>query len=380
MARILLLATHLIHNMKISIHSRPALLATAFATALTLSACGDKTLDFRNAQINNGKVYAGDSNTPFSGKVTNVPAGTIFGSQQGYGKLLSAVNAARPGTTLGDMGMSSVCDAQARDGLLSGKVVCKTAQSDTTSIEANFTDGVLDGSFTAHDQTGNNPFVELSFRQGMPDGKMKIYSPATGKLVHTATWDAGVLDGEEEGFDETTGNRVLHATLSNGKYAGEFDRYAPDGKQLVYQVSYTDGQPSGDEKAFDPQSGRMTGEAHYVDGKLDGKVQHWNASGDLIYESEYQKGVPIEDNDAVKACTTNLIRNLNIAAPNADEPRNEVHVLCLEASSRPTAVTCLDAKVSAFSTDHPGADLQPDQMLQIVGTCRSSAAQTSASS
>lgn len=293
MAQILLLATYLIRDMKISIHYRSALLAAAFATALALSACGDKVLDFRNVQINNGKVYAGDSNTPFSGEVTDVPAGTIFGSQQGYGKLLNAVNAARPGTTLGDMGMSSVCDAQARDGLLSGKVSCKTAQSDTTRIEANFADGVLDGSFTVHDQTGNNTFVELSFKQGMPDGKMKIYSPATGKLAHTATWDAGVINGEEEGFDETTGNRVLHATLVNGRYDGDFTRYAPDGKQVIYKADFAQGQHEGDEETFDPQTGKMTGHAHYTNGKLDGVLRHWNADGSLLDEKTYQNGVDV---------------------------------------------------------------------------------------
>jgi antitoxin component YwqK of YwqJK toxin-antitoxin module len=271
---------------------RLALLPLAFASVL-LSGCGDKVLDFRNAQINNGKVYAGDSNTPFSGKVTNVPAGTIFGSQPGYGKLLNTVNAARPSTTLGDMGMSSMCDAQARDGLLSDKVACKTAQSDTTRIEANFADGVLDGSFTVHDQTGNNTFVELSFKQGMPDGKMKIYSPATGKLAHTATWDAGVINGEEEGFDETTGNRVLHATLVNGRYDGDFTRYAPDGKQVIYKADFAQGQHEGDEETFDPQTGKMTGQAHYANGKLDGVVRHWNADGSLLDEKTYQNGVDV---------------------------------------------------------------------------------------
>jgi antitoxin component YwqK of YwqJK toxin-antitoxin module len=324
-----------------------------------------------NTQINNGKVYAGDSNTPFSGNVTNVPAATIFGAQPGYGKLLDTINTARPGTTLRDMGMSSMCDAQARDGLLSGQVICKTSQSDTVRVEATFTDGLLDGSFTVHDQAGKDAFVKVSFKQGMPDGMMKIFSAATGKLVHTATWDRGVLSGNEEGFDETTGNRILQATLSNGKYAGEFNRYAPDGKQLVYRINYIDGQPTGDEKAFDPQSGRMTGQAHYVNGKLDGKVQQWTASGDLVYESEYRNGAPIEDNEIVKACTTNLNRDLNIAAPDAEDIQNEVHVLCLEASSKPAPATCLDAKVSGFSTDHPGAVLEPEQMKQMVGACRS---------
>ncbi|RQZ49980.1 toxin-antitoxin system YwqK family antitoxin [Burkholderia sp. Bp9099] len=288
---------------------RLVLLPLAFASVL-LSGCSDKVLDFRNAQINNGKVYAGDSNTPFSGKVTNVPAGTILGSQPGYGKLLNTVNAARPNTTLGDMGMSSMCDAQARDGLLSGKVACKAAQSDTTRIEANFADGVLDGSFTVHDQTGNNTFVELSFKQGMPDGKMKIYSPATGKLAHTATWDAGVINGEEEAFDETTGNRILHATLVNGKYDGEFTRYAPDGKQVIYKADFVQGQHEGNEEAFDPQTGKMTGQAHYANGKLDGVVRHWNPDGSLLDEKTYENGVDVA---AAKAASD--------AAATADEKR-----------------------------------------------------------
>jgi len=337
--------------------SRSRYFAAGIAGCLTftLAACGHKTLDFRNAQINNGKVYAGDSNTPFSGKVTNVPAGTIFGPQQGYGKLLNTVNAARPGTTLGDMGMSSMCDAQANDGLLSGQVVCKTAQSDTTRIEANFTDGVLDGPFTAHDQTGNNTFVELSFKHGMPDGKMKIYSPATGKLVHTATWDAGVLDGEEEGFDETTGNRVLHATLSSGKYTGEFDRYAPDGKQLVYQVSYADGQLNGDEKAFDPQSGQMTGEAHYVNGKLDGVVRHWNANGALLDEKIYENGV-------------------DVAAAKAEAEKQEKSTEANEALNDPVIGRCVQDLRGAYKEKNNTSIDNDDLIIEWRNQCKKQSA------
>ena len=55
-------------------HSRrqvAALAATSLATVL-LAGCKSDVLDYRNVQIVNGKVYAGDANTPFSGKVTNV--------------------------------------------------------------------------------------------------------------------------------------------------------------------------------------------------------------------------------------------------------------------------------------------------------------------
>lgn len=279
--------------MKFPLHAKSALLATMLATTLALAGCGDKTLDFRNAEINNGKVYAGDANTPFSGKVTNVPAGTILGSQRGFGKLLNTVNHVRPTTTLGDMGMTSLCDAEAGDGVLNGKTVCKTAQSDTVRIEMNFSGGVLDGSFVVHDQNGSNTFVAQSFKDGEPDGKMKLYSPRTGKLVHTATWEAGVLNGEEEGFDETTGNRILIATLAGGKYQGEFTRDAPDGKQVVYRANFVDGQLDGDEESFDPQTGKMTGQAHYTNGKLNGVARAWDANGKLIAEKSYENGVDV---------------------------------------------------------------------------------------
>lgn len=279
--------------MKFSIHSKSAVLAATLATTLALTGCGDRTLDFRNAEINNGKVYARNANSPFSGKVTNVPAGTVFGSQRGFAKLLNTVNHARQSTTLGDMGMTSLCDAEASDGVLNGKAVCKTAQSDTVRIEANFTGGSLDGSFVVREQTGSNTFVAQSFKGGEPNGKMKLYSPTTGKLIHTATWEAGVLSGEEEGFDEATGNRVLHAALADGKYQGEFTRYAPNGKQVVYRANFVDGQLDGNEESFDPQTGQMTGQAHHTNGKLNGIARAWDANGKLISEKTYENGVDV---------------------------------------------------------------------------------------
>ena len=62
-----------------------ALVAASVAVFLSgLAACGQKALDYRNAQIVNGKFYAGDANEAFSGQLTNVPSGVILGSQQGF--------------------------------------------------------------------------------------------------------------------------------------------------------------------------------------------------------------------------------------------------------------------------------------------------------
>ncbi|WP_321920289.1 toxin-antitoxin system YwqK family antitoxin [Paraburkholderia tropica] len=295
--------------MKLRISTSCVALA-AITSSLLVAACGDKVLDFRNAQINNGKVYAGDSNTPFSGKLTSIPANSILRSQQGVQRLASFVGDLGNAAPYGGAVPYSICDASIHDGEPDGEIVCKPEQSDTVIVTGKFSDGVVDGPYTVYDKTGNTRTIEATFRNGALEGKVKVYSSQTGKPIVTTTWDAGVLNGDEEAFDETTGNRVLHATLVNGKYDGAFTRYAPDGKQIIYQANFAQGQHDGDEETFDPQSGKMTGQAHYANGKLDGVVRHWNADGSLLDEKTYANGVDVA---AAKAASD--------AAAAADEKR-----------------------------------------------------------
>jgi len=39
--------------------------------ALLLSDCGDTTLDYRNAQFSNGKIYNAQDNSPYTGQVSS---------------------------------------------------------------------------------------------------------------------------------------------------------------------------------------------------------------------------------------------------------------------------------------------------------------------
>lgn len=271
---------------------RTAILPLTLAPIL-LSACSDKVLDFRNAQINNGAVYAGNSNTPFSGSLTNVPAKTFLVTNPGYTKLMSVVfKVVQASIMRDDAGMLSICDVHADDGVIDGKAVCKKEKSDTIRIEAKYSGGVLDGSFSLHDETGKNIVVEASFNKGEPDGRMKIYNPASGKLIHTVTWSAGVLDGEEEGFDVETGNRILHATFVKGAYDGDFTQYASDGKTLIFKGNYSRGQLNGEVSRFDPKTG-IREVTHFANGKLNGVAQAWDASGKLLGEKTYEDGVDV---------------------------------------------------------------------------------------
>lgn len=294
-----------------------AALAAMAVTAALLAGCKSDVLDYRNVQVVDGKVYAGDANEPFSGKLTNVPSAVILSPQQGFKTAMRTMEKTLPALTLeyisaagidyfptdARIAFAAYCDAHVSNGYLDGKAICKAANSDKTLITTNFSSGQLDGELDSYapDDT-SHLFAKVTFRNGSADGRMEIYSPSTHRLVHTLTWANGVPNGDEEGFDETTGNRVLQASLVDGKYEGKMTGYAPDGNMVIYSASYANGLKQGIEDAFDPQTGKPTGHAEYVDGKLNGTVKRWNADGKLIYEKDYQNGKEVSDSDAINAC------------------------------------------------------------------------------
>lgn len=289
--------------MKFSILSKPLLLVASLATALVLAGCGEKTLDYRNAQINNGKVYAGDANSPFSGTLTNVSAGQVLGAQNGFGKLMNMVNYDLSNTTVGAMGLSSICDVHVQDGRLDGKATCKTPQSDIVRMQMTFKDGTLDGDLVVNDPNGKDPFVTVTFSHGMPEGEQKVYSPESHKLVYVNHWEGGIATGEEEGYYADTGNRYVHATRVNGQYDGELFVYAPDGKQVIHRVTYVAGKKQGPDDEYDAVTGKQIGHADWENGQMNGVVKTWDTSGKLLKEVTYDHGnrIPTAEELAAQA-------------------------------------------------------------------------------
>jgi hypothetical protein len=68
------------------------LLPTILAAVLLLSGCWGKTLDFRNAEIVHGKIYASGANSPFSGQVTNINLSQIPTLYNGASPISNALN------------------------------------------------------------------------------------------------------------------------------------------------------------------------------------------------------------------------------------------------------------------------------------------------
>ncbi|MBU7435845.1 toxin-antitoxin system YwqK family antitoxin [Paraburkholderia fungorum] len=219
---------------------RRALLVSSLATSLLLAACSGSVLDWRNAQVNNGKIYAGDANKPFSGKVTNVPFSTIYSGQPGYQKIVGST-----GTLLTALfGSPLLCDAQVDDGLPSGDIECKPAQSDFVQVKGHFDKGVMTGDFTMYDKDGKNPSLEAHYKDGQPDGEFKRYNPATGKVILDQKLSNGVADGKYQEWDPKTGNLLVNANFAQGLLDGDFIKASADGRPIM-KGTYDHGKFSG---------------------------------------------------------------------------------------------------------------------------------------
>ncbi|HGL5380502.1 TPA: toxin-antitoxin system YwqK family antitoxin [Burkholderia cenocepacia] len=247
-------------SMKI-MHSRrqvAALAATSLATVL-LAGCKGDVLEYRNVQIVNGKVYAGDANTPFSGKVTNVPAPDILNNQQGYQRMMQNSVYVVPEAYRGGIDSTMIhglhCDAKVSGGVLVGDVACKAAQSDTVRMKMSFSDAALTGSMQIFDGSGDRTVLDANFSNGNPDGPEKIYYAPTKQLIGEFPWKDGRLNGVVKTYDSGTGNTLLEAHYENGAANGEMVRYAPDGKHVIYRASFTNDKLDGAEDRFDPNTG-----------------------------------------------------------------------------------------------------------------------------
>ena len=297
--------------------------------AASLAGCSGRVLEFRNAEVVNGKIYKSGANEPFSGKVTNVPAAQIFRGLDGISAFLSTAK-----NVLGSpLDVSSLCTVEIQDGILDGKAECQQPNSSNLVMQLNFSQGLLDGNFkTFTPADPDQPVISATFNKGRANGKLEIFSPQTHKLIYHVNWENGSLVGTEEGFDANTGNLTARDQIENGKLQGEQIRYAPDGKRVIYRVKYVDGLKEGVEEAYDAGSGKPTLRAEWSNGALNGTYQTWK-DGILDQDGKYENGTEIQlstaydreraketaqPSDALSACQEAWVAAFRKASPNGD--------------------------------------------------------------
>ncbi|MCD4499696.1 toxin-antitoxin system YwqK family antitoxin [Chromobacterium vaccinii] len=309
----------------------PRIRLLSCAMAVSLAGCSGHVLEFRNAEVVNGKIYKSGANEPFSGKVSNVPLAQIWARLQGRSDLLATAN-----NILGTaIDLSPLCDAHIEDGLLNGKTECKQPNSSNLVMQLNFSQGLLDGGVkTFTPDNSDQPVINATFAKGAIDGKLEVFSPQTHKLIYRVNREHGILVGTEENFDANTGNLTGRAQFENGKYQGEIIRYAPDGKRLIYRATSVNGLKDGIEESFSAETGKPTLHAEWANGALNGTYQTWKDNGVLDIDATYQNGSEVkystaydrerakqtaQSSDTLSACQEAWITAFRKASPQGED-------------------------------------------------------------
>jgi hypothetical protein len=78
------------------------LLSALLTATVLLTACGGSVLDFRNAEISNGKLYKAGADAGFTGTVTNIPHIKLLSSQPGLAQMNRLLRTTLPHNTVFD--------------------------------------------------------------------------------------------------------------------------------------------------------------------------------------------------------------------------------------------------------------------------------------
>lgn len=378
-------------------------LAAALASTILLAGCG-KTLDFRNAEISNNKIYEAGANTGFSGKVTNIPytrlpvapVGSLIQILTRMGKDESIANTLIA-SSLGGGDGGLLCDIKAADGTVDGKAICKVNGSKSPLFEiefdhnavqghtiiynpkldgakmaeANYVDNKLDGELKLYSADGKTVVDSANLKQGVAHGVEEQRSPNNGKLVHRMTWVDGKLQGKEEVWSED-GTQLAQLDWQNGRQTGFEKRLAKGDNHVLADLKWQDGKQTGFETlgSDEPMStgysrvemrdGVRHGELrqyalartrdglalykveHYVNGKLDGKVLNYGENGEVASFDLYKDGTEISYGNAPD-----------------------------ETGAPPAGGNCVDAKVAAFHKESgEDAMVTADMLGEWEGACK----------
>ena len=282
--------------MKTSFFTRALGAQVILASTALLAACGPSVLDFRNADVSNGKIYERRADKPFSGSVTNVPETSALAGQPGFAPMSRAILAAIGTGRAADRLLitPSLCDIKVKDGSLVGDASCAVAQGKIERYQMSFKDGVLHGPFKYFDLTEkNNVVANAKFKEGRLHGEMEIFNLDGQKLINRLEWAEGQPKTEEV-FSPQTGKRITQIAYKNGKFDGEIKRWASDGQRLTYSATLVEGAQNGVEEEFYPETGKPRRRTEWVLGKRHGSFQEWDSDGSAVGEAKFENGRLIE--------------------------------------------------------------------------------------
>lgn len=229
--------------------------------ALLLAGCSKPVLDWRNADLSNGKIYKAGANEPFDGQVTGVPHSQIEPLLGPLRKIFQNLNTNQPTSMTALLGnMDYVCDVDVEEGLVGGHYICRYPQSQVVAYEGRRTDGGLDGETVFHTKAGN-PGVVLGMKDGKVNGRIQIYFADNPKQL---SYEAAAVDSALE---------------------GEAIAYYPDGK-VKTKGSFKGSVPIGVWEAYWEQNAAVSERVMYESGKVVSQARYLQDGTEYLTEPE----------------------------------------------------------------------------------------------
>ncbi|MAG67031.1 MAG: hypothetical protein CMK74_14370 [Pseudomonadales bacterium] len=258
------------------------LILAVVVMAFAISGCSESVLDWRNASVSGGLVYEGDSNEPFSGRLTNIPGDSLpLGPK--FEEIVASFNSPLGGYENRDQyitGRRLTCDTHVNDGYIEGETSCRERSGVTRWTGYIYEDG-MDGDVQLFDATGAKALVTAEFSKGLEHGTRRIYSHKTGGLIGEFNFEDGKMHGEQNIWAEN-GTKVRHFTAVNGNKTGVETKWSRNG-QKVGEIPYGDYGVNGIVRVWDAESGQLLNETTYVEGERLGRAKAWNEDGTVKY-------------------------------------------------------------------------------------------------
>lgn len=329
---------------------RKNLIVALMAVTAALSGCFNEKLDWRNADVANGKIYKKDANEPFTGKVTGYPFKDLAGRSP---QLFKARHLLMVYGDSGDDLINAVCDIQVSKGELISDLKCENRLT-RTIFTAETEDGVLHGPFTIHQSKEDDTArVVFNFDNGRLHGEAKILDKFSKDPRYESMWVSGQTTMEKV-YDKETHALVHESHFDKGRPDGPMIRYTPDGKTVTYSANYIDGSLEG--QMLEVWINEMTyREATYLKGSMRRQI-YGNVVGD---------GKRVPNREIIYGEDGHEISNRSLT-----DPTLEKAIQVKSTASDPQA--CVDSWMAAFRKEvGQDAMVTMDQVGEWEGWCKS---------
>lgn len=232
-------------------------IALLVMVVLMLVACSGEQLEWRNVDVARGQIYKAGDNSPFSGKVTNIPMSYVASNESGYiGALMRVEKLTNTALSIYGGGSILACDVKVKRGLLDGKAVCSN-QNGERMMELFLEDGAIEGEVRIFNPGADDPSLTFEIHDGQLDGPMNYY------------------------FRDTT-TVAREATASNGQWDGPFLVYNTDG-DVINEGTFREGVRVGLWKDYWPTTGKVRNAVLYNEQGVVTSEEHFNVNGEAVH-------------------------------------------------------------------------------------------------